>query len=204
MQNIIIRALKRADWRGSAAQRHKTDKGEMNMKCVFVGKEVVSDSLKARAEKKLSKLDRYFNKEAEAIIRFRQQRGGRNIAEITVSVDGLILRAEENSNDMYLSVDRAVDKLESQIRRYRTKMGKQLREAKPEASEVVEPVYEEASFDVVRVKKFSVKPMDVDDAITQMELLGHNFFLFMNSENDTMNVLYRRNDGSYGLLVPEE
>lgn len=194
----------RVDSRASAARRHNTHKGEMNMKCVFVGKEVVSDSLKARAEKKLSKLDRYFNKEAEAIIRFRQQRGGRNICEITVSVDGLILRAEENSNDMYLSIDRAVDKLESQIRRYRTKMGKHLRDPKPEApEEKVEPVYEEASYDVVRVKKFSVKPMDVDDAITQMELLGHNFFLFMNAETNSMCVLYRRNDGSYGLLVPE-
>ena len=172
------------------------------MKFVYVGKEVASDSLKARAEKKLNKLDRYFNREAEALIRFRQQRGGRNIAEITVSVDGLILRAEENSNDMYLSIDRAVDKLESQIRRYRTKMGKHLREARAEAP--VEPVYEEASFDVVRTKRFSVKPMDVDDAITQMELLGHDFFLFMNAENDTLNVLYRRNDGTYGLLVPEK
>ena len=171
------------------------------MKYVYVGKEVVSDSLKARAEKKLGKLDRYFSRDAEALIRFRQQRGGRNIAEVTVSVDGLILRAEENSNDMYLSIDRAVDKLESQIRRYRTKMGKQLREARAEAP--AEPVYEEANFDVVRTKRFSVKPMDVDDAITQMELLGHNFFLFMNAENNSMNVLYRRNDGSYGLLVPE-
>ena len=175
------------------------------MKYNFVGKEVVSDSLKDRAQKKLSKLDRYFNKEADAIIRFRQQRGGRNIAEITLSVDGLILRAEESSNDMYLSIDRAVDKLESQIRRYRTKMGKHLRDPKPEApEEVVEPVYEEATYDVVRVKKFSVKPMDVDDAITQMELLGHNFFMFMNAENDSICVLYRRNDGSYGLLVPEK
>ena len=178
------------------------------MKDVYVGKEVVSDSLKARAEKKLNKLDKYFNKEPESLIRFRQQRGGRNIAEITVSVDGLILRAEENSNDMYLSIDRAVDKLESQIRRYRTKMGKRLRDPKPESpeapEEVVEPVYEEVNYDVVRVKKFAVKPMDVDDAITQMELLGHNFFMFMNAENDSINVLYRRNDGSYGLLVPEK
>ena len=175
------------------------------MKFVYVGKEVVSDSLKARAEKKLNKLDRYFNREAEALIRFRQQRGGRNIAEITVSVDGLILRAEENSNDMYLSIDRAVDKLESQIRRYRTKLGKRVRDARAETpDEVVEPVYEEVNYDVVRVKKFSVKPMDVDDAITQMELLGHDFFLFMNAENDTLNVLYRRNDGTYGLLVPEK
>ena len=163
------------------------------MKYVYVGKEVVSDSLKARAEKKLGKLDRYFSRDAEALIRFRQQRGGRNIAEITVSVDGLILRAEENSNDMYLSIDRAVDKLESQIRRYRTKMGKHLRDPKPEApEEVVEPVYEEVNFDVVRTKKFAVKPMDVDDAITQMELLGHNFFLFLNAETDRMELLWTR------------
>ena len=172
------------------------------MKFVYSGKDVYSDSLKDRAEKKLSKLERYFSQEPEVIVRFKQQRGGRNIAEITMSVNGLILRAEEDSNDMYLSIDRAVDKLESQIRRYRTKMGKHLREARAEAP--VEPVYEEASFDVVRTKRFSVKPMDVDDAITQMELLGHNFFLFMNAENDSLNVLYRRNDGAYGLLVPEK
>lgn len=174
------------------------------MKFVYSGKDVVSDSLKARAEKKLSKLERYFTQEPEAIVRFRQQRGGRNIAEVTMSVNGLILRAEEDSNDMYLSIDRAVDKLESQIRRYRTKMGKQIREARAEAEPAMEPVYEEANYDVVRTKKFAVKPMEVDDAITQMELLGHNFFLFMNSETETMNVLYRRNDGSYGLLIPEE
>jgi len=173
------------------------------MKFVYSGKDVVSDSLKSRSEKKLNKLERYFSQEPEALIRFKQQRGGRNIAEITMSVNGLILRAEEDSNDMYLSIDRAVDKLESQIRRYRTRMGKQLREPKPDAVEV-EPVYQEANYDVVRVKKFSVKPMDVEDAITQMELLGHNFFLFTNAETETMNVLYRRNDGSYGLLVPEE
>ena len=173
------------------------------MKFVYSGKDVVSDSLKARTEKKLSKLERYFSHEPESIVRFKQQRGGRNIAEITMSVNGLILRAEESSNDMYLSIDRAVDKLESQIRRYRTKMGKQLREARAEVPVEAEPVYEEANFDVVRTKRFSVKPMDVDDAITQMELLGHNFFLFMNAENNTLNVLYRRNDGSYGLLVPE-
>ena len=173
------------------------------MKFVYSGNDVYSDSLKDRAEKKLSKLERYFSQEPEAIVRFKQQRGGRNIAEITMSVNGLILRAEEDSNDMYLSIDRAVDKLESQIRRYRTKMGKQLREARAEAPVEAEPVYEEANFDVVRTKRFSVKPMDVDDAITQMELLGHNFFLFLNAENNSMNVLYRRNDGSYGLLVPE-
>ena len=174
------------------------------MKFVYSGKDVYSDSLKDRAEKKLSKLERYFSQEPEAIVRFKQQRGGRNIAEITMSVNGLILRAEESSNDMYLSIDRAVDKLESQIRRYRTKMGKQLREARAETpAQIEEPVYEEASFDVVRTKRFSVKPMDVDDAITQMELLGHSFFAFVNIETGRTNVLYLRKDGNLGLLEPE-
>ena len=156
-------------------------------------------------EKKLGKMERYFNQEADATILFKQQKGARNIVEITVSVGGLILRAEECSNDMYLSIDRAVDKLESQMRRYRTKLDKHLRDARAEAFEVAAPdtVYEEANYDVVRVKKFTVKPMSVEDAITQMELLGHDFFLFMNEETEIMSVLYRRNDGSYGLLQPE-
>jgi len=176
------------------------------MKFVYIGKGMeVSESLKARVEKKLGKMERYFNKEAEATVRFKQQKGARNIIEITVSVGSLILRAEECSNDMYLSIDRAVDKLESQLRRYRTKLDKHLRDAKaePVADLAVEDVYEEATYDVVRTKKFAVKPMSVEDAITQMELLGHDFFLFLNEDVDTMCVLYRRNDGSYGMLQPE-
>ena len=176
------------------------------MKFVYTGKGMeVSESLKARVEKKLGKMERYFNQEAEANVRLKQQKGARNIIEITVSVGSLILRAEECSNDMYLSIDRAVDKLESQLRRYRTKLDKHLRDAKaePVAELAVEDVYEEATYDVVRTKKFAVKPMSVEDAITQMELLGHDFFLFLNEEVDVMCVLYRRNDGSYGLLQPE-
>ena len=176
------------------------------MKFVYTGKGLeVSEGLKARVEKKLGKMERYFNQEADATILFKQQKGARNIVEITVSVGGLILRAEECSNDMYLSIDRAVDKLESQMRRYRTKLDKHLRDARAEVFEVAAPeaVYEEANYDVVRVKKFTVKPMSVEDAITQMELLGHDFFLFMNEETEIMSVLYRRNDGSYGLLQPE-
>ena len=176
------------------------------MKFIYTGKGMeVSESLKARVEKKLGKMERYFSQEAEATVRFKQQKGARNIVELTVSVSGLILRAEESSNDMYLSIDRAVDKLESQVRRYRTKLDKHLREAKlePIAEAVAEPIYEEANYDVVRTKRFVVKPMSVEDAITQMELLGHDFFLFLNEETDIMSVLYRRNDGSYGLLQPE-
>ena len=173
------------------------------MKFVYASKDMaVSDSLKSRVEKKLSKLERYFREEPEATIRFKVQKGARNIVEITVNAAGVILRAEESSNDMYLSIDHAVDKLESQIRRHRTKLEKRIRTA--ELEPVIEaPVYEEQNYDIVRTKKFAVKPMSVEDAITQMELLGHDFFLFLNEESETMNVLYRRHDGTYGLLQPD-
>ena len=173
------------------------------MKFVYTSKDMaVSESLKSRVEKKLAKMERYFREEPEATVRFKVQKGARNIVEVTVNAGGVILRAEESSNDMYLSIDRAVDKLESQLRRHRTKLEKRIRTS--ELEPVVEaPVFEEQSYDIVRTKKFAVKPMGVEDAITQMELLGHDFFLFMNEENETMNVLYRRHDGSYGLLQPD-
>ena len=174
------------------------------MKYIFTGKGMeVTDTLKARVEKKLGKFERYFRDEPEVTVRFKLQKGARIIVEITVVVGGLILRAEECSNDMYLSIDRAVDKLESQIRRYRTKLDKRIRASELEPVAEAAPEYEEASYDVVRTKRFAVKPMSVEDAITQMELLGHDFFLFLNEANSELNVLYRRVDGSYGLLQPE-
>ena len=177
------------------------------MKFVYIGKGIeVTDSLKARVEKKLAKLERYFQDDVEAQVRLSQERGNRNIVEITISVGSVILRAEEVSNDMYMSIDRAVDKLNRQIRRHRTKLEKRLRAGafEPVAEEQPEAEEEEvASYNLVRVKKFPVKPMHVDDAIAQMELLGHTFFLFLNEETDSMCVLYLRSDGSYGLLQPE-
>ena len=173
------------------------------MKFVYVGRDLeVSDALKDRAEKKLAKLARYFQDDVEALIRLSQQRGGRNTAEITISVGSLLLRAEESTNDMYASIDSAVDKLNRQIRRHRTKLEKRLRVTlEPEAAE--SEAADDENYKVVRTKTFSVKPMSVEDAIAQMDLLGHNFYLFQNEETDTMCVLYRRNDGDYGLLQPE-
>lgn len=174
------------------------------MKFIYASKDMaVSDSLKNRVEKKLGKLERYFREEPEASVRFKVQKGARNIVEITVNAGGVILRAEESSNDMYLSIDHAVDKLESQIRRHRTKLEKRIRPAELEPVVEEAPIYEEQSYDIVRRKKFAIKPMGIEDAITQMELLGHDFFLFMNEEDENMNVLYRRHDGSYGLLQPD-
>ncbi|NLF27503.1 MAG: ribosome-associated translation inhibitor RaiA [Clostridiales bacterium] len=176
------------------------------MKFVYIGKGMdVSDSLKARVEKKLQKLERYFQDDVEAQIRLSVERGNRNIAEITISVGSVILRAEEISSDMYLSIDRAVDKLNRQIRRHRTKLEKRLRAGAFEGDDLPEEATPEEApdYNLVRVKKFSVKPMQVEDAIAQMELLGHSFFLFLNEETDSMCVLYVRADGGYGLLEPE-
>ena len=160
----------------------------------------VTDGLRDRFERKLSKLDRYFHDDAEAYIRISQEKGGRNIVEITISVSGLILRAEETSNDMYGSIDGCVDKLNRQIRRHRTKLEKKLRVTEIVPDEAPEA---EAEYSLVRVKKFGVKPMPVDDAIAQMELLDHNFYIYRSDETGEINVLYRRNDGGYGLLQPE-
>lgn len=177
------------------------------MKIITSGKGIgISDSLMDRIEKKLAKLDRYFHDDAEANIRLSQEKGGRNIAEITISASGVLLRAEETSGDMYGSIDGAVDKLNRQIRRHRTKLDKKLRAAAFEpAPDIAGSETDEtpAQYNVVRTKKFAVKAMQVDDAIAQMELLDHDFFLFRDEETDGICLVYRRNDGAYGLLQPE-
>ena len=176
------------------------------MRIVVTGKNFeITDALSERIDKKISKLERYMPEDKEVQVRLSQERGNRNIAEITISVGSVILRAEEISNDMYMSIDRAVDKLNRQIRRHRTKLEKRLRAGAFEGDDLPEEATPEEApdYNLVRVKKFSVKPMQVEDAIAQMELLGHSFFLFLNEETDSMCVLYVRADGGYGLLEPE-
>ena len=165
----------------------------------------VSDSMQERIEKKLSKLDRYFRGEADAQVKLSQERGARNIAEVTLVIDGVQLRAQEITADMYQSVDRAADKIDRQIRRHRTKLGKKadpaaLEALAPDAEPV--PTFEETPDELVRVKRFQVKPMPVEDAIAQMDMLGHSFFVFVNSETGITSVVYRRSDGTVGMIEP--
>lgn len=175
------------------------------MKIKYFGRFMdVTDSLQDYADKKLAKLEWFFGDNADAQIKFTQEKGGRNIAEITINDKNMIFRAEESTTDMYASIDKAIDKLSRQIRRHRTKLDKRLHTPAPEAidePEVVEAEEEERK--VVRVKHFNVKPMSVEDAIMQMEMLGHSFYLFENSDSGRMCVLYIRQDGDYGLLEPE-
>lgn len=177
------------------------------MRMIISGKNIeINEALRDRIEKKLGKLDKFLAEDEEVQVRLSQAKGGRNTVEVTIAFDGAILRAEETNTDMYVSIDKSVDILLRQIRRHRTKLEKRLRVGAyeelipallPEEGEAAE----EAS--LVRTKRFVMKPMSVEDAIAQMDMLGHSFFLFLNQDTSSACVVYKRLDGGYGLLEPE-
>ena len=171
------------------------------MHIIMSGKNVdITDTMRARIEKKLGKLDRFLTESEEVQVRLSQERGNRNTVEITIGFDGAILRAEETSADMITSIDRSIDIIVRQIRRHRTKLEKRLGAGAYEGEEAYE-VPDDAI--LVRTKRFMMKPISVEDAITQMDMLGHSFFLFLNEETGGTCVVYKRQDGNYGLLEPD-
>ena len=179
------------------------------MKFTFTDKKVnLPKSLHNYAEKKVGKLDRYFKNEAEANLVFSVEKD-RNKVELTIRSGGTILRVAESTSDMFASVDAAVTSMERQLRKHKTRLEKRLRQGAftPPAEAVEEtsfvPDVEEDEFQIVRTKKFPIKPMTVDEAILQMDLLGHNFFAFKNVDSEAFAVVYRRNDGGYGLIEDE-
>lgn len=176
------------------------------MKFVYTGRKIeVSSGLKAYAEKKFAKLDRYFNQDATAHLTFSIERG-KHVVEATVNQGGMFFRALEKTGDMYASIDATVSVIERQIRKNKTRLEKRLRVGAFERQISEEqPVYEDtAGYELVRRKRFAVKPMTIEDAILQMNLLGHKFFFFKNSDdNDRASVVYLRDDGGYGLIESE-
>ena len=169
---------------------------------------IVTPGITERIMKKTNRMERYLKPDTEMFVRLSKERSSRRTAEITVPFEGVILRAEASAEDnMYLAIDQALAKLEKQIHRYRTKLEKRLREDAFKSTEM--EYIEDASAGVqeerrvVRTKQFPVRPMSVEDAALQMELLGHAFFVFVNNETERTNVLYLRKDGNLGLLEPE-
>ncbi len=179
----------------------------------------ITDRLRSYVEKKIGKLDRYLPEMAEARVELAeeasQKSSQRQVAQVTVWSNGTLLRAEERSSDIFTSIDAVAEKLHRQIRRYKGKRRRKLERAQAiavaaevyEHTDLVEQVEEEEEefFEgrVVRTKRFALTPMSEDEAIDQMELLGHDFFVFFNAVDAAVNVLYRRSDGNYGLLQPE-
>ena len=180
------------------------------MKFTFTEKRMdSSEDLRAYAIKKISKLDRLFKTEAEAYVTFSIERG-RYLAEVTIHNNGMFYRASELTSDMYASVDSGVAAIERQIRRNKTRLEKKLREGALERE--VLPVYapvedepEAEEFKIVRRKSFSIKPMSVEEAILQMNLLGHEFFVFRNmDEDEAVSVVYKRKQDGYGLITDDD
>ena len=177
------------------------------MKFTFTEKKMESsEDLRAYSIRKIGKLDRFFKTEADAYVTFSIERG-RFLAEITIHNNGMYYRASELTSDMYASVDSGVAAIERQIRRNKTRLAKKLREGalEREAVPAFVPADEEAEeFRIVRSKHFSIKPMSAEEAILQMNLLGHEFFVFKNmDEDDAVSVVYKRNQGGYGLICDD-
>ncbi|NLX62343.1 MAG: ribosome-associated translation inhibitor RaiA [Tissierellia bacterium] len=175
------------------------------MKLNFTGKNMeVTEALKEVTSKKLRKLDKYFNKDVEGNVVYSVERNWK-ILEITIDLPGTILRVEEASDDMYAAIDKAVDVLERQIRKYKTRLQRRQQAGETIRFENVMPLEEDEREKprIVRTKRFAMKPMSAEEAVLQMELLGHNFFVFRNADSEEVSVVYKRKDGNYGLIEPE-
>ena len=173
------------------------------MKFTITCKKVsMNDSIKEYAEKKVSKLDRYFREDADALVTFSVEKNHRAVVEITIVSGGTLFRAQEDSRDGDLrgAIDAACATIDRQIRKNKTRLAKRLRQEALVPSVPAEyDVSEETEFQVVRTKHIAVKPMSEEEAILQMNLLGHDFFVYRNTEG-VVSIVYRRRDGGYGLL----
>jgi len=179
--------------------------GMISMKFIIVGRNIeVTPGLRAAVEEKIGKLDKYFNPDTEVHVTLSVEKERQKI-EVTIPVKGSIIRSEQVSNDMYVSIDLVEEVIERQLRKYKNKLVAKNQEGNNFSKTLfeTEESIEDDEVKIVRTKRFGIKPMYPEDACVQMELLGHNFFVFFNAENEEVNVVYKRKDGSFGLIEPE-
>lgn len=172
------------------------------MKFIIIGKNIdVTPGLKASVEDKIGKLEKYFTPETEVHVTLSVEKDRQKI-EVTIPVKGNIIRAEEVSSDMYVSIDLVEEIIERQLKKYRTKIVDKQQEAAAFFKQefLNERIEDDEEIKIVRTKKFDIKPMYPEDACVQMELLGHSFFVFVNAETDEVNVVYKRKGGTYGII----
>lgn len=177
----------------------KVDKGGTNMRIEILGKNYVpADKLKDIITQKLSKLDKYFDDDAIAkVVCYTAKGGDKHIMEVTINLDKKLLRAEVTTDNMYNNIDLIIPKLTRQIRKYRTKLSKKVKE---DVFESIEQPKAEDFKQVVKVKSFDITPMTQDEAIEAFELIDHDFYVYLSKETGKVNILYRREDGDYGIL----
>lgn len=178
----------------------------ISMKFIIVGRNIeVTPGLRAAVEEKIGKLDKYFNPDTEVHVTLSVEKERQKI-EVTIPVKGSIIRSEQVSNDMYVSIDLVEEIIERQIRRYKKKLIDKKQAAIAFSQAFIEDEEDTAYEDdiqIVKTKKFAMKPVNPEEACLQMEMLGHNFFVFLNSETEQVNVVYKRKNGTYGLIEPE-
>ena len=175
------------------------------MKFIISGRNIdITDGLRTAVEDKLGKLERYFTADTEIIVTLSVEKERQNI-EVTIPVNGNIIRSEQVSNDMYVSIDLVEEIIERQLRKYKTKIINKKQNVETFQPEFIEKDYEDDTNEIkiIRTKKFGFKPMYPEDACVQMELLGHNFFVFLNAETEEVNVVYKRKGNTYGLIEPD-
>lgn len=174
------------------------------MNFIISGKNIdVTDGLKSAVQDKLGKLERYFTSDTDIMVTLSVEKDRQKI-EVTIPVKGNIIRSEQVSNDMYVSIDLVEEIIERQLRKYKTKIINKNQEGVNLQRAYMEDDFNEADeVKIIRTKRFDVKPMYPEDACVQMELLGHNFFVFVNAETDQVNVVYKRKGNTYGIIEPE-
>jgi len=174
------------------------------MKFIIIGKGIdVTPGLKSAVEEKLGKLEKYFTPETEVHVAFSVQKDRQKI-EVTIPVKGSIIRSEQVSNDMYVSIDLIEEVIERQLKKYKNKLTDSRHNAANFKQEFIENEYaDEDEIQIVRTKQFEAKPMYPEDACVEMELLGHDFYVFVNAENERVNIVYKRKGNTYGLIDPE-
>jgi len=174
------------------------------MKLTIVGKNVeLTEGIKLSVEEKLGKIDKYFNNDMDVRATIRAKKSRQTIEVTIIPVSGNIIRAEDSEENLYAAIDVVVDKLSKQLRKYKTKLINKSQDNASIRFENIESLIEnenESEINIVRRKKFGIKPMSEEEAILQMELLGHNFFVFTDAETNEMNVAYKRKSGGYGII----
>lgn len=174
------------------------------MKYIILGKNIeVTEGLKSAVEDKIGKLEKYFTPETEVHVTLSVEKDRQKI-EVTIPVKGSIIRSEQVSNDMYVSIDLVEEIIERQLKKYKKKLTNQKQASSFFKQDYIEKDYmDDEEIKIIRTKKFDIKPMYPEDACIQMELLGHNFYVFCNAETDQVNVVYKRKGNTYGLIEPE-
>ena len=175
------------------------------MNFIISGKNIdVTSGLRSAIEQKLGKLERYFTPDTDVIVTLSVEKE-RQKMEVTIPVMGTIIRSEQESDDMYVTIDLVEEVIERQLRKFKNKLVAKHQEGGhfKAAFAEVEDDADEGEIKIIRTKRFGIKPMFPEDACVQMELLGHNFFVFYNAETDEVNVVYKRKDNTYGLIEPE-